>query len=78
MKSIFELRPSLPKYNEIRETLHLINLSDISFVGKKMIIHLNHLLKQSKPGKHPGPLVLESYEIHRSLCIAKVSKEYID
>ena len=115
MKSIFELRPSLPKYNEIWDvqtvldymkrlpedltlmtlsgklavlfllltaqrcqTLHLINLSDISFVGKKMIIHLNHLLKQSKPGKHPGPLVLESYEIPRSLCIVKVFREYID
>ena len=42
-----------------------------------MIIHLNHLLKQSKPGKHAGPLVLESYEIH-SLCIVKVFKEYVD
>ena len=60
------------------QTLHLINLSDISFVGNKMIIHLNHLLKQSKPGKHPGPLVLESYGIYSSSCIVKVFKEYID
>ena len=115
MKGIFELRPALPKYNEIWDvqtvldyikrlpedltlmtlsgklavlfllltaqrcqTLHLINLSDIFFVGNKMIIHLNNLLKQSRPGKHPGPLVLESYELHSSLCIVKVFKEYID
>ena len=43
-----------------------------------MIIHLNHLLMQSKPVKHSGPLAPKSYETHSSLCIVKVFKEYID
>ena len=59
------------------QTLHLIQLADIKFKENSMIIALNHLLKQSKPGKHLSPLLLKSYEKDRRSCVVTVFQEYI-
>lgn len=40
------------------QTLHLIKLDDIEFSEDKVVIHTNHLLKQSKPGHHLNDISL--------------------
>ena len=42
-----------------------------------MIVNVNHLLKQTKPGKHPGTLILKAYNCNKKLCIVTIFKEYL-
>lgn len=59
------------------QTLHLIKLDDIVFCEDKIVIHLNHLLKQSKPGHHLEAITLHKYVKNPKLCIFDTMKEYI-
>ena len=59
------------------QTSHLIELSDIKFTGNKMFIATNHLLKQSKLGKHLEMIVFKSYSEEETLCIVKVLSKYL-
>ena len=60
------------------QTLHLMTLEDISFEDDSLIIKFNHLLKQTKPGRHLKPLILKGYYRNRNICIVTVFKEYLE
>lgn len=59
------------------QTLHLLELDDIEFQGDRVIIHSNHILKQTKPGNHLQNIVLQRYEAIPSICIVNILEEYI-
>lgn len=59
------------------QTLHLIKLKDIEFSGNRLMIHPNHLLKQSKPRHHLEDIVLQKYIENPHICIFQVFQEYI-
>lgn len=60
------------------QTLHLIELQDIEFQLGKVIIHTNHILKQTKPGHQLQHISLQQYDKNPNICIVKVLKEYIE
>ena len=59
------------------QTLHLIELDDIEFLGNKVVIHPNRLLKQSKPRHHLEDIVLQKYVDNPAICIFLFLQEYI-
>ena len=60
------------------QTLHWIELSDIKLEKDKVSIAPNHILKQSKPGKHLDIIVLKAYGKDGNLCVVKTLSEYIE
>ena len=60
------------------QTLHLIELSDIKMTKDKVFIAPNHLLKQSKPGKHLDVIEFKAYPTDERLCIVETLSEYMD
>jgi hypothetical protein len=59
------------------QTLHLIELNDIKFSEYSVTIFSNHILKQTRPGKHLDVEQLKAYTKDKSLCIAQTLLEYI-
>ena len=59
------------------QTLHLIQLEDIVLLERQVIIHPNKVLKQTRPGAHLEPIILESYPKNEKLCIVKALHEYL-
>ena len=59
------------------QTLHLIQLEDIVLSERQVIIHPNKVLKQTRPGAHLEPIILETYPKNEKLCIVKASHEYL-
>ncbi len=59
------------------QTLHLIELSDISFQSNSVTIRPTHLLKQTKPGHHLDNIVLEKYANNSKQCIVSAFQQYI-
>ena len=58
--------------------LLLTELSDIQITKDKIFITPQHLLKQTKPGKHLDMIVLKTYPKDEYLCIVKVFSEYLE
>lgn len=59
------------------QTLHLIQLEDIVLSERQVIIHPNKVLKQTRPGAHLEPIILETYPKNEKLCIVKALHEYL-
>ena len=60
------------------QTLHSIELNDIKLSKDKVFIAPQHLLKQSKPGKHIDMMEFKAYAKDPKLCIVKTLSEYLD
>lgn len=59
------------------QTLHLIEMGDVEIEENQLRIFPNHLLKQSKPGKHLDVMVFKSIK-NEKLCIVKTMLEYLE
>ena len=59
------------------QTLHLIQLEDIVLLERQVIIHPSKVLKQTRPGAHLEPIILETYPKNEKLCIVKALHEYL-
>lgn len=59
------------------QTLHLIEIQDIEVTKNSCTIHPTHLLKQSKPGHHLEPIVLQKYDKSPNQCIVRTLAEYV-
>ena len=53
------------------QTIHLINLKDIEYVGEQVFIPIMQKIKKSKPGNHIYPL---SFKGHKTLCCCSSEK----
>ena len=51
------------------QTIHLINLKDIKYVGVQVFIPIMQKIKQSKPGNHIYPLSFKTYPKETKLCV---------
>lgn len=60
------------------QTLHLIEITDIKFTNEKVFIAPNHILKQTRPGKHLDIIEFKAYTKDRQLCIVNTLSLYID
>ena len=60
------------------QTLHLIELSDIKIAEGTLYITPNHLLKQSKLGKHLDVMTFKLYIKDENMCIVKTLENYIE
>ena len=59
------------------QTLHVIKLGDIDHSPDGIVIDISQLIKQSRPGVHLAPIVLNAYKTDESLCIVKTLNTYI-
>ena len=59
------------------QTLHVIKLGDIDHSPDGIVINISQLIKQSRPGVHLAPIVLNAYKTDESLCIVKTLNTYI-
>ena len=59
------------------QTLHLLNIRNISVSKNSVKLRLGDLLKQSRPGQHQAELTLKAYAPDRRLCIVTVITEYL-
>jgi integrase len=59
------------------QTLHLIHTTDVELTDSQVIIHYNHLLKQSRPSFHLEKLYLDKYVRNKKLCVYECFKEYL-
>ena len=60
------------------QTIHLINLKDIKYVGDQVFIPIMQKIKQSKPGIHIYPLSFKTYSKDTKLCVVAHLKIYIE
>ena len=51
------------------QTINLINLKDIKYVGDQVIIPIMPKMKQSKPGNHICPLSFKTYPKDTKVCV---------
>ncbi|CAG2254849.1 unnamed protein product [Mytilus edulis] len=116
LKGIFNLKPSLPRYQRTwdvevvlkylktlspvymlslrvltyklvtllllltgqrLQTIHSLDLDDITVTDSNIYIDVRSLLKCSKPGRHLQPIELPAFIEDKSLCIVTVLKEYL-
>ena len=59
------------------QTLHLLEIDDIVLSSTQLIIHPNHMLKQTRPGYHLDSLVFKKYPQDASLCIVTCMEQYL-
>ena len=59
------------------QTMHLINLKDIKYVGEKVFIQIMQKIKQSKPENHIYPLSSKTYPKDTKLCVVAHLQRYI-
>jgi integrase len=59
------------------QTLHLIETTDITLSEDIVTIFPNHVLKQTKPGKHLGVIKLKAFNNNKTLCVVHTLKEYL-
>lgn len=59
------------------QTLHLIEVKDIVLSKTKLIIHPNHMLKQTRPGAHLDSIIFYSYPQDTKLCIVSAMQHYL-
>lgn len=60
------------------QTLHLVEIPDIKITNDKVFIAPNHILKQSKPGKHLDLIEFKAFTKDKQLCIVNILSLYID
>lgn len=60
------------------QTLHALNISDMTFSDKNCTFRINELLKTSRPGKHLGCLELRAFDEDKQLCVVLFLKEYVE
>ena len=60
------------------QTMHLINLKNIKYVGKQVFIPIMQKIKQSKPGNHIYSLSFKTYPRDTKLCAVAHLKRYIE
>ena len=51
------------------QTIHLIILKGIKYVGEQVFIKISQKIKQSKPGNHLYPLSFKTYPKDTKLCV---------
>ncbi|CAC5410279.1 unnamed protein product [Mytilus coruscus] len=59
------------------QTIHSLDLDDITVTDSNISIDVRSLLKCSKPGRHLQPIELPAFIEDNSLCIVTVLKEYL-
>ena len=59
------------------QTLHVMKLSDMKFLDNKIVINISSVLKQTRPGFHLDPIILNSYTADQNLCIVNTIKNYL-
>ena len=59
------------------QTIHLIDLKVIKYVGEQVFVSIMQKIKQSKPGNHIYPLSFKSYPKDTKLCVVAHLKRYI-
>ena len=60
------------------QTIHLLNLDDMSTSADRYVFKISSLLKQSKAsGHHLQPIVLERYTPDGKLCVVTMLEEYL-
>ena len=60
------------------QTIHLIDLKDIKYVGNQVLIPIMQKIKQSKPGDHIYPLSFKTYPKDTKLCVVAHLRRYIE
>ena len=60
------------------QTIHLINLKDIKYVGEQVFIPIMQKIKQRKPGNQIYPLSFKTYPKDTKLCVGAHLKRYIE
>lgn len=60
------------------QTLHAINVGDITFTKEFVSIAFYKLLKQSRPNNYKFQIVLKFYAQHSAICPALTLQNYID
>ena len=60
------------------QTIHLISLKDIKYVGEQVFFPIMQKIKQSKPGDHIYPLSFKAYPKNTKLCVVAHLKRYIE
>ncbi|CAC5391519.1 unnamed protein product [Mytilus coruscus] len=58
------------------QTVHLIKLNNITISNDNMKVYIVDLVKQSKPGKHIGPLEFNRHDDYK-LCVIVAMEEYL-
>ena len=59
------------------QTLHALNIEDMTVTDNHVKLRIKTLLKQSKPGKHLPELCIKGYAPDRRICLIKVLREYL-
>ena len=59
------------------QTLHLLNIKNMTIKGSKIIFRVNELIKQSRPGHCGTTIELKAYPPDRRLCIFKLLLLYL-
>ena len=59
------------------QTIHLLKLKDIQINDNRIVCYISDLVKQSKPGKHVEPLMIDSFNDNKKLCVVTTMKDYI-
>ena len=60
------------------QTLYLIDIRNIEFRYKTVVVRIGDLLKPSSPTIHSGELVLEGYTKDTDMCILNVLKTHLE
>ena len=60
------------------QTIHLINLKDVKYVGDQVFIPIMQKIKQSNPGNHIYPLSFKTHPKDTKLCVVAHLKIYIE
>ncbi|XP_046340897.2 uncharacterized protein LOC125383559 [Haliotis rufescens] len=59
------------------QTVHLLDVRDISLFSSCCKFRVGSLIKQSRPGSHQAEITLPAYTPNSSLCIVRVLQEYL-
>ena len=60
-----------------RQTLQAIRVSNIKISDKSVVIKIDRLLKQSRPGHHLHDIVIPAFEQDRRICPCDVLGQYL-
>ena len=60
------------------QTMHLISLKDIQYIGEQEFFPIMQKAKQSKPGNYIYPLSFKSYRKDTKICVVAHLKRYIE
>ena len=59
------------------QTVHAVNIHDMTLTDNHIKIRIKTLLKQSRPGHHLAELKIKGYAPDRRICLITVMKEYL-